>query len=211
MEDIQRVPFDFSVNGGLDDLNKLEGILCSGHWSDKALNYEDEHTILLIRLLQTGGIAVYRRGYAQKEDSPEIRRCAGEINAFMNKRYVSQTLLDIAGIFLTHEYDGGKTEYNSLFFPELKAFVRCGGLPPNRLIELLERDGCEAVFLFPDYTPDDGDAFFAFMLVMPKEMLLEELGQMRERTMEAMHEAARRVNEKNSSIIPSVTVWPNGE
>jgi len=155
MDGIEQIKFDFSGDGGLENLKVLEDILHSGHWSDKPLNYEDERTILLMQLLQNGGIAVYKRGYEQKEVTSEIRRRAEEINIYMKKRYVSGTLLDIAGIFLVHEYDKSKTEFNSLFFPELKAFVRCGGLPAYKLIGLLEQDGCEAVFLFPDTSSDD--------------------------------------------------------
>lgn len=202
MAEIERIALDFTGDGILEAAQKLEDILCSGHWSDRTLNYEDERTGLLLRLLQIGGIAVYKRGYNRKKDTPEIRRRAGEFNMYMNKRNVSQSLLDIAGIFSTHEYDGAKTEYNSLFFPELKAYVRCGGMPPDRLLGLLERDECEAVMLFPDYIVDGGDAFFAFTFTIPKAMYLDALDEMRGRITEEMFEAAKKADEKLGQYYP---------
>lgn len=204
MAEIERIPFEFNGDGILTDAEKLESILCSGHWSDRSLNYEDERTKLLLRLLQIGGIAVYKRAYTQKEGTPEIRRRANELNMILRKRHISQTLLDIAGIFFSHEYDGRRTEYNSLFFPELKAYVRCGGLPPDRLLELLEQDGCEAVMLFSDFRTDGEDVFYAFMLAMPKEMFLDALGEVRERIMEVLREITRKMEERSSRNTPSV-------
>jgi len=214
MAEIERIPFEFNGDGILADAEKLEGILCSGHWSDRTLNYKDERTKLLLRLLQIGGVAVYKREYTPMTDaSPEIRRRANELNMFMNKRNVSQMLLDIANIFFSHEYDGAKTIYNALFFPALKAYVRCGGLPPDRLLELLEQDGCEAVMLFPDIRADAGDEdiFYIFMLAMPKDMYLDTLGEMREQIAKTIYEAMRKMEEKKEHITPPYSMWTETE
>ena len=202
-----RVSFDFSVDGGREALNSIECLLRSGHWSDRALNFEDEWTMFLLKLLRFGDIEVYRHGYERQEGSEEIRRRAGEFNMFMNKRNVSQTLIDIAAIFYSHEYDSRKTEYNSLFFPELKAFVRYGGIHPDRLLELLGRDGCGIVYLFSDAFPDDGDVFFAVTLAMPKDAFIKESGDIRERIWDAIGEAVRRADEKAGSIFPKIPAW----
>ena len=212
MADMEQIPFDFSVESAvLDSMRTLEDIMCSGHWSDRTLNYNDEHTILLLRLLDIGGVRVYKRGYSRQTDSPEIRRRAGDINMFMNKRYVGRTLLDIAGIFLEYEYDARRTIYNSLFFPELKAYVRCGGLPPNRLLEFFAQDGCDMVLLFHDEQSDEGYCFHVFTLAMPKELFLEDLDRMRERINSALHEAMRKMEEHDDRVIPPVIPWPDDE
>ena len=211
IDGLERVSFDFSEGGGLGAVKHLEGILRSGHWSDRGLNYEDEQTMLLLRLLRIGGIAVYKRGYSRKADSPELRRRAEDINMFMNKRHVGQTLLDIAGIFSEYEFDGRRTEFNSLFFPELKAFVRYDGLPPERLLELLEKDGCEMVIHFPETSAGEDDVFYAFMLAMPKALFLEELEKTNERIMESIHDALQKANEKMGDIFPQISIWPEDE
>jgi len=208
MPEAERVPFDFSGDKGLEAAGRLEDILCSGHWSDRGPNYKDERTRLLIRLLHIGGIAVYKRIYNRRTDaSPELRRRAGEISLFMHKEYAGQTLIDIADIFSAYEYDAGRTVYNSLFFPELKVYVRCGGLAPDKLFEFLEQDGCDTVMLFPDAYGED--FFYAFVRVMPREDFLSALEEMRENILEAMHEALRKA-EKNGSL-PSFPVFPDVE
>jgi len=208
MADVERIEFDFSGDGFLESSERLERILRSGHWSDIGPNYEDERTRLLLRLLDIGGIVVYKRIYNKRTDaSPELRRRAGEISLFMHKEYAGQTLIDIAGIFSDYEYDAGRTTYNSLFFPELKAFVRCGGLSPEKLFELLEQDGCDAVMLFPEAYGED--FFYAFSRAMPRENFLNALEEMQGNILEAMHEALRRA-EKNGSL-PSFPVFPDIE
>ena len=211
MDGIERIDFDFSVDGGLGAVKAIEDILRSGHWSDRSLSIEDERTMFLLRMLRVGGIAVYRRMYIQKEETPEILHRAKEFNMFMNKRSISQTLLDIAGIFPTQAYNSSKTEYNSLFFPELKAFVRYGGIDPNRLFDLLARDGCEAVFLFSDAYADEDNVFYAITLAMPKKEYLHELGIINERIWESIGEAVRKADEQVGSIFPPLPDLPDDE
>ena len=203
MTETERIPFDFSGDGSLESAERLEGILCSGHWSDMGPNYEDERTRLLLRLLHTGGIAVYKRSYIQRMDaSLELMNRTRKMNWYMRKRHVSQTLIDIANIFTAYEYDAGRTTYNSLFFPELKAFVRCGGISPDKLFELLEQDGCDMVMLFPDAYEED--FFYTFSLAMPREEFLRKLEEMQENIAEVI----RKVNEKLGMAFPSI---PNVE
>lgn len=205
MPDVERVQFDFSVDKGMDSADRLEDILCSGSFYDRGLNYKDERTLLLLRLLGSGGIAVYKRVYTRRTDtSPEIRRRAEEINITMRKRYVTQPLLDIADIFSAYEHDGTRTVYNSLFLPELKAYIRCGGLPPDRLLEMLEQDGCDMVLLFPDAQSVDGDFFYAFSRAMPREAFTDALADMNERILAAMHEATRKWEEQSGIKFPTL-------
>lgn len=188
VSDAKRITFDLSGDDSLASAKRLEGILSSGHWSDKGVNYEDERTMLLLRLLHIGGIAVYKRTYIQKTGaSLDLNRRAMEMNWCMHKRQVSQTLIDIADIFSAYEYDAGKTTYNSLFFPALKTFVRCGGISPDKLFELLEQDGCDMVMLFPDAYGED--FFYTFSLAMPRAEFLRALAGLQDKIMAAMQKA----------------------
>ena len=54
-----RVSFDFSVDGGREALKSIECLLQSGHWSDRALNFEDEWTMFLLKLLRPELLAEY--------------------------------------------------------------------------------------------------------------------------------------------------------
>ena len=208
MEGFERVDFDFSGEGGLAAIRQLEDILSSGHWSDRPLDYNDERTMLLLRLIRFGDIVVYKREftylYLAEDEMPDLWRRAEDMNMFINKRYEGGIMLVIADIFSGYKYEMHKTEYNSLFFPDLKAYVRSGGLPPDRLFGLLERDGCENVFLFPGNSTDKDNVYFAFALAIPKAQFLEELGKTNERIMEMMYEISRKLAEKNKGIIPPI-------
>lgn len=204
MEGFERVDLDFSINGGLAAVKYLEDILSSGHWSDRPLDLNDEWTMLLLRLIRFGDIAVFKRVYAPKKATPELMRRAHDLNMFIKKRHDGGILIDVANIFAGFEYDGRKTEYNSLFFPELKAYVRCGGIPPDRLLELLWQEGCETVFLFPVRYAEYDDAYFAFTLTEPKGQFLEEVEKTHDRISDMMHEIARKLEEKNGHLFPKL-------
>jgi len=208
MADLEHIRFDFSGDNVLAAMEKLEDILCRGHWSNKPLNFNDHHTALLLRLLHIGGIHVYRRTYEQQDTTPDIRQRANELNNVFNKRDVGQTLFDIARIFDGYSHDGARRMYNSLFIPELKAYVRCGALPPERLLDFFEQDGCEMVALFTEMYDGEENAFFAFTLAMPRELYMKALGEMRDQIASAMHEALLKTKETSERIIPSVSVWP---
>ena len=208
MDGFKRVEFDFSVDGGLAAVNQLEDIISSGHWSDRSLDYNDERTMLLLKMLRFGYIAVYSRSFSpiteSEAEAPELWRHARDMNLFVNKRYDGGILLDIADVFSEYEYDKNKTEFNSLFYPELNAYVRSGGLPPYRLLELLERDGCDKIFLFPGNSTDKDDVYYLFALAVPKKRFLDELEKMNERIMETMFEVSRRIAEQTKDIIPPI-------
>ncbi len=202
MENIERIPFDFSGEAAMENLTMLEDMLSSGHWSTRYLNYRDGRTALLMRLLHIRGISVFKRAYTPNKDvSEELRNKARIISGIMHKQSVGQTLIDIASIFADRQYDVSKTVFNSLFFPELKAFVRCGGIPPDRLLDLLERDGCDKVFLFPDAYGED--YYYAFIRSMPLKDFLKAIEEERAEVLAAMSEALRRV--EYDGVIP--TVW----
>lgn len=190
VENITQLSFDFNDIGAL---RRLEDILCSGHWSERGLNDEDMRTKFLLQLLQAGAIIIYKREYIQKFDaSPKIQQRANALHLLMGKRNIGQAVLDIADIFFDYAYEP-KTIYNSIYFPKLKAFVRNGNLPPERLFELLEYDDCDTVMLFSDMQSDGGTFFHAIHRSMPRELFSKELEAMQGRQTEAMREALKQV------------------
>lgn len=204
MNGFNRIEFDFGTDSSFAVVKQLEEILSSGHWSNRPLDIKDELTMLLIKLIRFGDIAVYKRTYHSVAETPELRQRAEEINLFINKRHISSTIIDIADIFSGYLYDRCRTEYNSLFYPELKAYVRHGGLPPDKLLELLESDGCEVVFLFPNTFADDDKLYYAFSLTLPKDKFLEELDTINNRIMEKVYDAMLDAMEKSEYIIPDI-------
>jgi hypothetical protein len=202
MDSTERVDFDFSMDGGHKALKMLDDILHSGHWSNVPLSYEDEWTMLLLRMLRVRSIEVYRHFYVRNEATSKTKQCAYEMNMHMNKRSISRTLLDIADIFCNHEHDASKKAYNSLYFPELKAYLRYGGINPERLLDLMERDGCDTIFLFSDANDDSRNTYYAFTLAIPKAEFSDEYNKIKERVWDAIFDAVQSANEKASDIIP---------
>lgn len=209
MKEVERVLFDFSGEEISDAVGRLEHILCSRHWSDRGLPCEDDWAELLLRLLTIGGISVYKRYYEPRLDaSCEIRNRAGLYQSLMRKRGTSQALLDIAGIFGKYDFDGKKTIYNALFFPELSAYVRYGGLTTERLFELFSQDDCDMVIIFQDLYQGGEAAFYAFTRPMPRELFMDEIAQLRQRRISVLDEAARKIAKPYDGVFPHVPVLP---
>lgn len=198
----QKIEFDFTGDGGLEALGRLEDILSAGHWSDHGLDLEAETTALLIRLLGLNGVAVYKKAYEAKsaaEYTAEILSRARLYGSILKKRDDGLSLLPIAALFGDDEPDMSKTEYGALFYPSRRAYVRTGGLPPDRLLDLLAREGCGAVLLFPPY---EENTFYAFVRNMTRDELSEMLEVIRENQQNALFDAVREANEKIGMEFP---------
>ena len=106
---------------------------------------------------------------------------------------MSSSLLEVAHFFGNREYDISRTIFNALYYPELQAYIRLGGITPDRLFEMLEKEDCKAVILFTDTLPANGvDCFYIISCAMPKDEFLKELEAMQERMLSEMHEALMR-------------------
>ena len=204
---IERVDFGFSTGDGNAAVKTLEHILRAGRL-DKSLNYPEHMPMFLLKLLRFGDIAVYKYRYERQQESPEILRRAVELNWTISKRIKSQILFDIAGIFSSYEHDVSKKLFNAPFFPDLKAYVRYGSLPPYKLIEFFEQDGCENVFLFHDNSKNAG-IFYIFSLTVPREQFLSQLSELKERICEEMYYAMLEASKKLGSVIPPVPDLPD--
>lgn len=193
---MEQITFDFSGDGALAALDRLDDILSSGHWTWRHLDYEVDSTALLIRLLQQNGIGLYRTPYAHKEFaaySEETRRRAQRYADILHKRDYGASLLHAAELFGEGAPEYPQTVNSALFFPGKKAYVRTGGITPEKLLELLERGDCGMVLLFPMY---ESDVFYAFVRNMTRDELHAELEKVREDQQNALFEAVRALDDK---------------
>ena len=203
-DNLTKVEFDFLADSKRA-VDRLDEIMARGGWWSDRISPNEDYTLLLIRLLHVGGIAVYERVYPLKrEHSPETERRAWALREIMRKRDMSGSLYDIAELF-PEDFDAYKTVFNSAFFPEPGVYVRCGALSPDRLFELLEQDGCEGVALFPNYalSAEEG-VFYFFARIMPRDALLSEIQVLRDKRQAIAIEAMRRMHSANK-VIPDVT------
>ena len=83
MEGFERVDFDFSGEGGLAAIRQLEDILSSGHWSDRPLDYNDERTMLLLRLIRFGDIVVYKREFTYQHLAEDMNTAPVVLPSFL--------------------------------------------------------------------------------------------------------------------------------
>ena len=160
-------------------------------------------------LLHQGFLTVYEHTYPQSSDySEETERQAEAYRGIMRKRVLSEPLLDMAGIF-TEEYDRTQTEHNAVYFPVLRTYIRCDGLKPEYLLELLKRENCDRVVVFSGYQFSDAEsAYYTFESAAPKETLLEILQHEADRRYQEMCEALAKCNAKIETIIPDVREFP---
>lgn len=192
---MEQIPFDFSGDGALDSLNRLDDILNTGHWTDRGLNPGIDMTALLLRLLQQNGIGVYKMPYEHKgtEYSEETWQRARHYAGIVRKRDDGISLLPAAELFGEAAPDYSMTANGALFFPGKKAYVRAGGIKPEKLLELLEREGSGMVLLFPAV---ERDAYYAFVRNMTRGELHTALEQIREDQQTALFEAVYALDEK---------------
>ena len=196
----ERVEFDFSVDGGKAALKQLQGILGSKSLQIDNMEYIDERTLLFLKLVRFGDIGIYRKVYKKREETPELREYASELNWHFRKREVSGVIIDIASLMYGHFYDVQRTEFNSLYFPGNKTYVRCGGISLERLIGFFERVWCDQVSIFPDRYKGDEGFFHTIKPEIPKEQFLKELMVTQERMMAQMREVIMEIDD----IIPAI-------
>ena len=114
--------------------------------------------------------------------------------------------LNAVDYFSEHEADTEKTDNGALFYPAVKAYVRCGDLSPKNLFELLRKDGCERVIIFGNglrqNSEEPWEEFHVFIMQAPKSYILERLNKMEEEVMEAIRAALN--NAKSNNLIPNV-------
>lgn len=192
---MEQITLDFSGDGAMDALNRLDDIMSTGHWTWRRLDYADDATALLIRLLQQNGIGLYRIPCAHNDTaySEETLRRARHYADILHKRDYGASLLYVAERFGENEPDYSMTANGALFFPDKKAYARTGGIKPEKLLELLEREASRMVLLFPVY---ESDALYAFARNMTADELHAALESLRENRQAALFEAVRALDDK---------------
>ena len=142
----------------------------------------DDETKLLLFLLQYDYVKVFECTYTPKQDfSEESMRHANYVADVLRKRSAHRSLYDALDIFSSYAPDLSHSKKGFLFYPDLKAYIRCGDLTPKKLLELFETEDCEKVILFPDASiSDTEDVYFTFECILPKETLNELQKKMQE-------------------------------
>lgn len=195
---------DFGGDSGMA-AEKLEYILNTGHWTWHGLRPENKMDSILVYLVKSGGVEIYRKEYpckGIKDVSEEVWRSARMMSGLARKRdtYGGDSI-NAAYIFREYEYDPPMSKHGALFYPELRAYLRCGGLVTERVLELLETEGCDSLIVLPAISNSyPNEEVYTLHRTIPRENLASAMDNIRTQRQEEMLEAMRNTNHR--SIIP---------
>ena len=209
MEHKDPIILDFSGDV-TEALNLLESILYTSGWNNHIRAYLDtpNEDKLLFSLIREGAIAVGEVYYTFTRDIPEdIQSRANKYFHRLRKREIDSIYLNAVNYFSRHEPDIEKTDNGALFYPAISAFVRCGNLSPQRLLELMQTDGCERVIVFGSGLRYDKEqpweVFRSFEMRAPKEYILQKLNDLQEERMQHYFAVSERSEAKE--MFPTVS------
>jgi len=164
--------------------------------------------------MREDAIAVCEIYYTFTRDfTEEVEEKAHRYFHRLGKRDMDSIYLNAVNCFSKYEPDIDKTDNGALFYPDMKAYVRCGNLSPRKLFELMQQDGCERVIIFGSGLRQDKEQpweeFHSFEMHAPKAYILEALNKMRDEQMQMVCLAMEKTG--INDIIPDVSVWPTQE
>lgn len=210
----EKSPVLLDFNGDvIEALHKLESILYTSGWNNYLIIDPDTPTEnnLLFFLIRERAIVVGEYYYTFTHDFPrELENKAYNYFHRLRKRDMDSIYLNAVNYFSKFEPDIEKTDKSALFYPNINAYVRCGDLSPEKMFDLMKKDGCERVIIFGSGLRQDKDEpweiFHSFEMNAPKEYIMEQLAKLQEEKTKTLFDAINRV-EKNGmydNIIPSV-------
>jgi len=194
----------------IESIRKLESILYTSGWNKYFMIRSDiqNEDKLLVSLIREGAIAVGEVYYTFTYDfTEELKEKAQKyFYRLKRKRNMDSIYLNAVNYFSKYEVDIEKTDNDALFYPDLKAYVRCGDLSPQKLLELMKKDGCERVIIFGNGIYQDKEhpweEFHSFVMQAPKTYILERLEKLEEEVLETIRIALNKAG--SDDVIPSI-------
>lgn len=202
---MEQILFDFEQDG-IKAFDRLDGILFSPNWNHLPISKElsDSETRLLFPLVRSDLLRIFECRYVPNYNpSTELRRKANQLAYLLHKRHVSQSLFDVLTLFAEHEPEPYRNEFNAMFYPDLKAYVRCGDLTPKNLFEILGIEDGEKIFLFKGTSVSEKEnAYYMIECTLPRQKLFEILGEIRQ---EVALRAYKHMERFRQDIIPPLS------
>jgi len=197
----EQVLFDF-VNHYSESMEMLDNdILYASGWGHYPL--DETNADFLLGLLHHQQIRVYSQKYSLVGDvSADAHRKAVKLARLVGKRKTS-SVLHALRIYQRYEPQKIKNEYNALYYPDLKAYVRFGTLRPSKLLDMLNQDSCNGVILFRDCVDSSQeDRFFIFTLGIQQSEYRTLIENAKEKQFEVLAKAIEMADLHSESIIP---------
>lgn len=201
-----RITFDFN-NDRTNSYNKLEQIICSSHWSSgiDIFGIINENHSLLFDFVKRGVIVIDECEYELREQCPDSES-ARYIKSMLGKRSDHPVLSDIAALIANEPF--GRADYysNTLYLPNLKAYIRADGMKPEDIADMLASDSCDKIILFPYFPLGEKSAYYEVTLGSDKQLFADYMHRYEERRSDEMNEAVRQISERTMErIIPPVS------
>ena len=207
IEKPEQVLFDFASRYSESMATLDNDILFTSPWGHYPLN--DPNGDLLLELLHHQKIMVYSQKYPLERDfSAEDHRKANELADLVGKRNTA-SILQAVRIYDKREPLKQRNEYNALYYPDLKAYVRFGILHPEKLLDMLNQDNTNAVILFRDCVDSDTeDRFFIFMRRIQLSEYRAIMENAKEKQIDALRKALELADSQSESVFPE---WHENE
>ena len=201
----EQIIFDFK-NRYSESMTTLDsGILFTSGRACFPLPSMEPAAEFLIDFLQRQYIMVFSQKYLLEKAFSEADHIkVREYADFVGKRN-TVSIFQALRVYKNYEPLKQRNEYNALYYPELKAYVRFGDLHPVKLLDMLNDDKCDGVVLFRDYADlSVEDRFYIFKLGINQSDYRAIIEEQRERQNEALFEALQRANERGKDIFPEL-------
>jgi len=148
---IKEIKIEFSGDA-LEMYDKLNFIMCTSRY--KYLNIDDppNETTLLFNLLYSDAMYIREVYYTPSiEFSKEVKDKAKIYADYLNRRKIGFTFQECVKYFFNYEIEKSLSDRAALYYPDFKAFVRCGDIDPKQLFELLAKEHCDRVIISTEY------------------------------------------------------------
>jgi hypothetical protein len=194
-----RIAFDFDRDWR-NSFEKLERIICSSHWAsgiDISGSLHRDHPLLL-DLIKTGTVVIDECEYELHAPTTDNEN-ARHIESMLGKRSSHPVLRDMAALFADEPFERSEHYRNTLYLPNIKAFSRADGMKPEDIAEMLARNDCEKIILFPYFPLEEKPAYYELTLGVTKENFVHFMNRVEEQRLSEMHEAIMMADERSKA------------
>ena len=160
------ITFDFDGEWR-ESIERLEQIICSTYWASGInITTNDDH-ILLLELVRRGIIVIDEYEY-ELQEPPADSENARLFMSILGKRSPHHVLWKMTAIFADELFESADNYRNTIYLPNLKAYMRADGMKPEDIAEMLASDVCDKIILFPYFPLDDKPAYYELTLGIEK-------------------------------------------
>lgn len=187
-----RITFDFDGEWR-ESYDKLVQIICPARWGSgiDATGYLNKEHSRFFDFVKKGAIVIDECLYEIQEPGADSETVQ-QIKSMLGKRRSHPVLRDMAALFGNEPFEASEYYRNTIYLPNLKAFMRADGMKPEDIAGMLSLDGCEKIVLFPYFPLDDKSAYYELTLAVTKESFVDFLRRVEERRIEKMNEEIKQ-------------------